>query len=110
MGLIDEVDSMHILRGALDSAGVGHPSPVVVVGSGLQKWLSPEKIPPEIDLQKQPLQKWLLQEMAVRCNWPFRFRPPSNFVHMKYIQLKLFNFIYGLFRSNQVLKLRGFDP
>ena len=50
MGLIDEVDSMHILRGALDSAGVGHPSPVVVVGSGLQKWLSLEKIPPEIDL------------------------------------------------------------
>jgi len=46
VGLIDEVDSMHILRGVLDSTGVGHPSPVV--GSGLQKWLSPEKIHPEI--------------------------------------------------------------
>jgi hypothetical protein len=68
IGLIDEVDSMHILCGALDSVGVGHPSPVVVGGSKLQKWLSPEKIPSEIDPKKQPLQKWLLQEMAVRCN------------------------------------------
>jgi hypothetical protein len=35
MGLIDEVDSIYILRGALDLVGVGHPSPVVVIGSGL---------------------------------------------------------------------------
>jgi len=30
----------------------------------------------------------------------------SNLVSMKYKHFKLFNFIYSLFRSNQVLKLR----
>jgi hypothetical protein len=45
VGLIDEVDGMHILRGALESIGVGHPSPVVVLWGGLQKWLPPEMAP-----------------------------------------------------------------
>jgi hypothetical protein len=48
VGLTDEVDGIHILRGALESIGVGHPSPVVRVGGGVQNWLPPEKITPEM--------------------------------------------------------------